>query len=137
MVKVYRSTDVTSYTSGADISWSAEDYDTDAMWASGTTITINTAGIYSITMYAGAGWTGTATLMAPAIKINGTGAAEQYLQTIPTQSYGSLSVIQKLSVGNTITGQVGFSGGSAYIVRGAASETINRTRLSVTWIGFA
>jgi len=37
-------------TSDVGISWDAEDYDTDAMWTSGATVTINTAGIYLFTL---------------------------------------------------------------------------------------
>jgi hypothetical protein len=136
MVKVYRSSNQTSYTSQASISWQAEEYDTDAMWTSGTDVTIKTAGIYLISFYAFPSGTATITSVFAGVRKNGNYIGQQNFAPYSTSAgYASYSNIHKLAVSDVITADVQFLGGSAYIISGAATDSVNQSRLVVTWIG--
>jgi hypothetical protein len=136
MVKVYRSSNQTSYTSQASISWQAEEYDTDAMWTSGTDVTIKTAGIYLISFYAFASGAATITSVFAGVRKNGTYLGQQnfapYTTTATSCTYSNT---HKLAVSDVITADVQFLGGSAYVVSGAATDANAQSRLIITWIG--
>lgn len=133
--QVYRSTDVTSYSSGADISWSAENWDTDGMWSSGTTITVNTTGLYLIQLHAFVSASATLTLVSGAIKVGGAALAESYGAIYSgTQTMVQTTAVASLSATNSITASIAIIGGSNYVVNGAASGA-EQTRMSVHWIG--
>lgn len=138
MCRVYRSSDLTGYSSGAAVTWNAEDYDTDGMFtASSTDVTIQTDGIYLITLYAY--WTAAATVTAlePAIRIGGTTVVGgTKVQAAGTGSIEQTSGVLKCVAGNVITGTFSFTGGSAYVIKGNASTSTHLTSwMTVHWLG--
>ena len=136
MVKVYRSSDLTSYASEANITWNAEEYDTDTMWTSGTDVTIKTAGIWMVTGFAFVTATATMTATFFGVKKNGTYIAQQYHPPYSsTSSLVGYSGIHKFAVNDVITANISISGGSSYNVNGAASENGEQSRVSLVWLG--
>lgn len=136
MVKVYRSSDLTSYTNGANITWNAEEFDTDTMFTSGTDVTIKTAGIWMVTGFAYITATATLTATFFGVKKNASYVAQQYHPPYSsTSSLVGYSGIHKFAVNDVITANVELSGGSAYNVNGAASEANDQTRLTLVWLG--
>lgn len=135
MVQVRRTTNLTSYSSGTDITWESEAFDTDDMWTSGASITIQTAGLYVVTFTGGFGATATLTRVFAGIVKSGTSIAEQECQGVSTGGGFSMAVITNCAAAATLTGRVTFTGGSAYVVNGNASETGGQTRMTATWIG--
>lgn len=135
---VRRTTDFSSYTSYADITWESAATDTDGMWVSGTPtrLTVGTSGLYSVHLHIYL--TGSATITAGEARINVSGNTVLDSQ-VP--SYGTtglmvdLSGIVSVTAGDYITAGVGVSGGSAYVIKGNASTTFLQTRLTVAWIG--
>ncbi|HEY7822314.1 MAG TPA: hypothetical protein VIG24_05755 [Acidimicrobiia bacterium] len=136
MCRVYRSSTLTGYSSGTEITWNAEDFDTDSMWSSGTDITINTAGIYLVqgSIYI----TGSATITRGGAGIYYNGALRGY-HNVPPESSTSLYIqrsdVFKLAVNDTISAVALIAGGSGYSVGGTLTENHTTSRLSVTWIG--
>lgn len=136
MVKVYRSSDLTSYTQSSSITWNAEEYDTDGMWTSGTDITIKTAGIWLITGYAFVTATATMTQTFFGVKKSGTYLGQQYHPAYgSTSSLVGYSGVHKLAVNDVITADIAITGGSAYNINGAASDGGEQSRLSLVWLG--
>jgi hypothetical protein len=137
--RVVRTSNLTSYTTGAAITWSSAAWDTDGMFSAGspTILTVNTAGLYVVT-FTGAGEASpTLTRVLAAIMKNGTTVAfqESYGNSTGNTGYFSMSAVLSVAVSDTIGANVGFTGGSAYIVDGNASEAATQTRLTATWIG--
>jgi len=135
---VYRSSDLTAYSQGTAITWNAEAIDTDDMWASGTNVTIATAGLYLMVLKGN--FTATATLTANGwrIAVDGTAVAQSYTQSVASGvlTQQSVSYIMPLTAGQIVTANISASGGSAYIIKGGASpHSENVTSLSVTWLG--
>jgi len=135
---VYRSSDLTAYSSGTSITWNAEAIDTDGMWASGTNVVIDTAGLYLMVLKGN--FTATATLTANGwrIAVDGTAVAQSYTQSVAsgTLTQQSVSYVMPLTAGQIVTANITASGGSAYIIKGGASpHSENVTSLSVTWLG--
>jgi len=138
---VYRSSNLTSYSSGTDISWNAEHEDTDGMFsATSTNITIQTEGVYLIILKGRLSGSATISATEWLIRIGGTVAANNYTTSIASAitSWGSASYVTTLAASSVVTGAVVISGGSAYEVRGGASpNSKDVTSLSVTWLGQA
>ena len=137
----YRSSDLTSYASAA-ITWQAVLFDTespsDPMWASGspTQITVRTAGLYLVTFSGYTTATATVTLVVPRVYVGASIVAQQNSPVQSgTDSGFSFSTVLSCAVGNVITADVAYVGGSAYVIKGAASTTNQQTRLSVAWLG--
>ena len=139
---IYRTSNLTSYTSDADITYETEDWDSDGMvnlGTSATRITIGTDGLYLIVFKVRA--IGTASITRTLIKImlNGTTEIAAFDPAQDPAATGSRAVIfsfvYPLIATNFLTTRVAFTGGSAYIIAGATDENANRTRLSATWIG--
>ena len=139
MCRVYRSTNLTGYTSFTEITWDAEDFDTDSMWSSGTDITINTPGVYLATtnLYVIAA-SGTMTRVGCAILYNGS---LRSLANYPVESadaaYVEKSDVFNLSAGDTISAAAYITGGSTYSIGANVPENHTTSRLSVVWIGKA
>lgn len=136
-VEVYRTSRLSSYSSLADITWeAAARINTDGMWSSGATITIQTAGIYLISFVGLAAGTATITDIYPVIRKNSANFAT-FHPAIRTSSDTRFNcqVVCSLAAGDTIQARVGFTGGSAYFIEGGATEGENQTRLSLTWLG--
>lgn len=137
MCLVYRTSNLTSYSSTAAITWQAEAYDTDSMWSSGTNVTIGTDGVYLIQFKVHVTATATMTAATPQILVNGTVIGVTYntsiFSGIATQS--GMTYVTQLSAGNTVAGAVEIAGGSAYIVKGGTLNTADASALSVTWLG--
>lgn len=137
--QVVRTTNLTSYTSNADISWATTAaIDTDGMFAAGspTRITIQTSGLYLVTLLLSFTCTATATLFAGKIVVDGTEAAISYhAVTGGTASYSSTTAILSLTASSYLTARGAIVGGSAYIINGAATATNDQSRLTAQWIG--
>ena len=137
MCMVYRTSNLTSYSSTAAITWQAESYDTDSMWSSGTNITIGTDGVYLIQFKVHVTATATMTAATPQILVNGTVVGVTYntsiFSGIATQS--GMTYVTSLAAGNTVAGAVEIAGGSAYIIKGGTLNTADASALSVTWLG--
>lgn len=134
---VYRATDLSSYTSNTEITWTAEHWDTDSMWASGTDITINTNGLYAVSFSGRLTASATLAFATPQILLNGSGAAATLSYALSTETRWSVTTILSLSATDTISAQVFVSGGSAYVIKGAAGQSLDQTRLQVAWLGQA
>jgi hypothetical protein len=137
-VRVHRTSNLTGYSSDAAITWSAEEWDTDGMWSSGSTITIQTAGLYLINFAGRAGGSATISRIQPHVKNAGSAlSATDYVVTDSgTFSQFNLSIVRKLAAGATITATVVFVGGSAYAITGDATVGSNlNTGLTVQWVG--
>jgi hypothetical protein len=141
---VRRTSNLTSYTSGAAITWNEAAWDTespsDPMWAAGspTVITIRTAGIYVVTFAGYCGGSATITLAYPAISVNGTVIQTQYsVINGGAASMFSMSTTLSLAATNTVSANVSFVGGSAYLIYGNSTLADTQTRLCVTWLGQA
>ena len=135
MVQVRRTTNLTSYTSASAITWESEAFDTDSMWSSGTTVTVNTAGIYLVTFSGFASGAATITLINPVV-LRGADLALTTNVNINAgiNAYFTVSGTLKFTAAQTVTARVDFTGGSAYVVGGSGTEGIGQTRLSLTWI---
>lgn len=139
---VRRTSNLTSYTNGAAITWNEAAWDTespsDPMWAAGspTVITIRTAGIYLVTFAGYCGGSATITLTYPAISVNSTVVQTQYSVTNGgAASMFSMSTTLSLAATNTVSANVSFIGGSGYLIYGNSTLADTQTRLSVTWLG--
>jgi hypothetical protein len=137
--QLVRTSDLTSYTSQTDVTFSSASWDTDSMFNAGTPtrITINTAGLYVVTMVGAVSATATMTAATPFIALNGsTSLAYHYVPVFSsTNHYWVTSFVYSFAASDFISFRVGFTGGSAYVVRGAATTQDIQTRMSVTWIG--
>ena len=134
-VCVVRTTDLTSYLSNADITWSSSVYDTDAMYSSGAIITITTPGIYVITFNGAITATPTMTSVTPSILKGASEIAYAGFLTASTQGFFTQTVVSSCINGDTIKCRLQPGGGSAYVVKGNASESYLQTRLTATWVG--
>jgi hypothetical protein len=115
------------------MSFDTEDADTDSMWSSGTTITIQTTGIYTISAFVNFSAASGTGLREVAIKKNGVsspGAGGPGTQTsMPNSSYShnvTASGISAMAATDTITLEVFQNSGSAMNVTGT---------ISVIWVG--
>lgn len=137
--EVYRTSNLTGYTSNTLITWQAERYDTDGMWASGASVTIQTAGIYAVTFNVGTSATATVTTMTAGIYIGGQLSAQNYVNVVSgNDSYASVTAFYSLSAAQTVAGACAFVGGSNYAIIGSAtSYAREQSRLSVVWVGQA
>lgn len=139
---VYRSSDATGYTSSL-ITWQAADYDTesptDPMWASGANankVYIRTAGIYAICFRFYLTATASITLMETDIYLNANVINVVNSPVFSTTAaYGLATHVQKCAAGDYVGAALSPTGGSAYVVKGGASDTYAQTRLTVTWLG--
>lgn len=123
-VQAYRTTDLSAYASGTDITWTNEANDTDSMWTASapTLITINTAGIYMLTLTAHLNATATLTYATLAMFIASTPIAS--IGTPPESSTdwkGTVSTLMSLSAGQTVAGRIYVTGGSNYVIKGTSS----------------
>ena len=144
--RVVRTTNATGYTSLAAINFESASasggYQTETMWVIGdpSKITVPYDGIYLVTFRAYL--TGAATITAangviaknadPAVTttVVATSAA-----TSAGASFVSLTTTMALDAGDYLRFAVGPTGGSAYIINGAATEAFNQTSAAVTWLG--
>ena len=140
MCRVYRSSDLTSYSSGTAITWNAEDYDTDGMFtASSTDITINTAGIYLVVL--NIYWTASATVATASAGIVEDGSTIQSKASSDGSATGGVvhqTGVFSFPAATVLTSIASFSGGSNYAIKGTAAANSNaNSHMSVTWLGQA
>ena len=136
-VRVVRTSDLTNY-SGAAITWQAETFDTDGMWSSGTTVTIQTAGIYLVNFYASATpVAGTPVYGNPQVSINGT---VQYIQQTAyfagnNAMRGAITALHSFAASDTVTAamDVNWGGAANGTLRGGTN--FDSARLALTWVG--
>ena len=137
MCKVRRTSNVTSYGSSTEFTWQAEDYDTDAMWTSGTDVTINTDGVYVLTFEGLASIATSWSLVEPKILVNGTAVAQNIVAFWGTFARWTVATAVPLVATDTVTASLGFLGTGAVTVYGGASPSIDGARLAVVWQGQA
>ena len=138
MCVVRRTSDQSPYTSYGDIDWQSTLVDTDGMWANvaASRITIQTAGMYLVNVHVY--MTGAATITSGEVQVavNGGGVMAS---GVPAYNTGALmcemSGILALSVNDYLIARQGVTGGSAYVIKGAADRNTVQTRMSVTWLG--
>lgn len=137
MVLVRRTADATSYSSSAAVSWSSSSFDTDSMFAVGTPtyVTINTAGLYLVSAFLWGQAAATLTRVTGNILKNGSVYAQQESQGSTTNALSTVSALMNLVVGDQIGASMSFTGGSAYIIKGSATEDNTQSRLTLTWLG--
>ena len=124
-----------TYTSASNISWDAEDFDTDSMWASGTSISINTTGLYLVTFHGRVTGTSGFTYVLPSIKQSGGEARIGTVSVISSTDYRfNATALMSLSAASTLTFDVVFAGGGTVTLNGSDTQG-SRTRASVCWIG--
>ena len=130
-VSLRLTSDKTSWVNNAAVSWDAEDYDTDAMWSSGSTITFNTAGLYLVTINISAGAATTLTqlfLFANNRQMTTNGGT--------TFASANLSFVASYAAAATLSVNVGYVATGAVTLSGTADNQ-NRGRFTATWIGQA
>ena len=136
-VRAYRATDQTSYTSAASITWTAEAYDTDGMFAaSSTNITVQTSGLYLIT-FQGL-WTATATVAEyePIVSVAGNSTLRVFDKAPSTTAARfNISGVVALTASQVVTASISFAGGSAYVIKGGTDPRSDTTSLSLAWLG--
>ena len=128
-VSVYFGT-ATTYTEGTSISWTAEDYDTDAMWTSGASITIQTAGVYVVTFTGRA--TSTVSASARAALTVSTSPRAQGQEQTTTDFRWSISLTRSFEAAATIAANVQWGGGGTITLQG---NTDMRPTLTATFLG--
>jgi len=129
---------ISPYTNDAKISWATTAaWDTDSMFSSGspTRVTINTDGLYHVSLTGSYGGTATITRVLPQIWKSGTSIAGQEAMGVSTGGTFGFSIITNLVATNYLEASLYFIGGSAYSVAGNASEVNTQTRMTVMWIG--
>jgi hypothetical protein len=112
----------------ANMSFDTEDADTDSMYSSGTTITIQTTGIYVINAFVNFSTASGTGLREVSIKKNGAnGPGTQTSMPNPTYSHNvTASGISAMVATDTITLEIFQNSGSAMNVTGT---------ISVIWVG--
>ena len=138
MCQVRRSSDLGSYSSGAAVTWSDAIFDTDGMFSSGaaTRITINTSGIYLVSVYLYLTATATLTSVDLSPQVNGTGVGGNVTAPSTTTTHlATWQQILELSATNYLTLNMFLQGGSNYTVKGSAGRDFQQTRMTATWIG--
>ena len=143
-VRAVRTSDLTGYTSGAPITWQAEEWDTDAMWDSGdpTKIYFPTAGIYSISLKVRLACTATLTAMNLGAATDAlTSATTTYVCSFAadstTNGFGVMHFLAGVDAGSYMTFGAFPKGGSSYAVKGYTSDRNDQSSLTATWIGQA
>lgn len=136
-VCVQRNTNV-SYTTGTDITWEAAGWDTDGMWSAGspTGVTVQTTGLYLITIIGRFQATATLANIYPYVTVDGTSINYQNIPADSSTSayfFGSITV--SLTAGQVVRLKVNMGGGSAYILTGNTVVSDSRSRMILTWIG--
>ena len=136
-VQLIRSTNLTSYTSATDITWSSAAYDTDSMFSAGspTQITIGTTGLYQISGVIQLNATATLTTVSLDIYKAGVLWSRVGLSNTATSAYGMPSIIADCTAADTFTFRMSITGGSAYSIAGNATETNNQSRIQMSWLG--
>lgn len=129
-VRVKRTSNLTGYTSATAITWQAEDFDTDGMWTSGSTINVNTAGIYVVT-FAFRFTTATAVTFVEGNFGGSLNDRAAFSIARATDYRGCMTTTASLAVGAEIKASVEFGGGTGHEIDG----TVIPTTLTATWIG--
>lgn len=124
----------TGYTQDTDISWTIENYDTDAMFApTSSTITIKTAGVYLVMFSGRATSTSSATYNAVIRLAGANDAGEEYQdgnKAATSDARWTMSAVRKLAVNDTVTARLQWTG----TVTLQGGTTISPT-LTATWLG--
>lgn len=135
-----RRTSNLSYTAGSNIAWEgiSSGWDTDpTMWTASdpTKITLNTAGVYLVTLFSSWSATATLTLVSVEIKMSGNAVTASYLPLYNgTNAYGSAVAVVNASAGAYLQASVTIVGGSNYVLQGAASGYY-MSHMTAQWLG--
>ena len=142
MVRAILTSNINPYTSGAVIAWQSEEYDTDGMWSAGvpTRIVIGTTGIYLVSLRAYLNSADTVTAATFLFAKNAEASATStsvagFAANSSSAVFGVNSSVMKLTAGDYLTAAINPVGGSAYVIRGAASDAFDQASFSATWLG--
>lgn len=136
-VCVRRTTNL-SYTTGTDITWESAAWDTDGMWSAGspTGVTIQTTGLYLITIIGRMQATATLANIYPYVTVDGTSINYQNIPAdSSTSAYYFGSITASLTAAQVVRLKINMGGGSAYSVVGSAATNDGQSRMILTWIG--
>ena len=137
--QIVRTTNQTGYTNNSDITFQSAPYDTDGMFSAGspTKITINTAGLYIISLFGSLNATATLSLITPIAFLNNTYNINYSVCPVfnSPYAYWGMSFVYAFSAGDYVTHRLSISGGSNYSIVGASPTQDVQTRMSVTWLG--
>lgn len=122
----------TTYTQDTDIPWTAEDFaNTDGMWTSGATVTIQTAGLYLVT-FSGR-LTSTSSSSARALVLFSGATTDLQGQAETTSDFRwAISCVRSLAALSTLTARVQGGGLGTITLQG---NTDLRPTLTATWLG--
>ena len=134
---VQRTSNLSSYPSATDITWQSAAYDTDSMWSAGapTRLTINTTGLYILSVSGLVTASPTINGCSIGIQRNGVNCFYQYTPFTSNALRFFYSVVCNLTATDYLTVNAEISGGSGYAIGGGAALSLDNTRLSATWIG--
>lgn len=139
MCQVYRSSNLTSYTSDANITWNAEAFtNTDSMFtASSTDVTLTTNGLYAVTFNCFVTATATASRVIAKIVVGTDTYAEADLVVVGggTAALGTIQTYINVTTTSIVRARVAFIGGSAYVVSGNSTPTATASKMTVAWVG--
>lgn len=123
-------------TTGTSFSWDANDgWDTDSMWTSGASITVNTAGIYMVSYTGRVTGSSGFTYVLPNILVSSGEGRLGHAGSIATTDYRwVLTSTLVLAAATTVSFAVTFSGGGTVTINGSDISG-SRTRAALTWIG--
>ena len=136
-VCVQRTTNL-SYTTGTNVTWESSAWDTDGMWSAGsaTDVTIQTTGLYQISIIGRLTATATLTNIYPYITVDNTSYNYQNIPADSTTSaYFFGSIIASLTAAQVVRLKINMGGGSAYNLTGNTVVGDTRSRMILTWIG--
>jgi hypothetical protein len=137
-VRVIRTSTLSGYTSLAAVTWQSAAFDTDSMWSAGspTVLTVQTTGIYLISLHAYVYGNSTITRILANINKNGTRISYQEGSVVSGQETSFMvSTVRSLTATDTISATFQYVGGSGYNISGNATETEQQPSLAMTWLG--
>ena len=124
-----------AYTSNTPISWASANYDTEApsdpAWSSGspTLITIQTDGIYVVTLHCAISGTGLSGIGAVDLDVNGIGVTSSYHPLFgSTNCNMALAYTASLSEGATLRARATITGGGTLTMN-------SNSYLAASWVG--
>jgi hypothetical protein len=135
MLQVYRTTASASYSSNTNITWEAAGANTDSMWSSGATITINTAGLYMVTLRGIISCSAGLTIINTRL-IAGEGTHRNYSPAATsTSGFAQSTFVGRFAASDTLSGRMQFTGGSSHNILGGALASESTTAMAVVWLG--
>ena len=136
-VCVRRTTNL-SYTTGVNVTWESTAWDTDGMWSAGsaTDVTIQTTGVYQISIIGRFQATATLANIYPYVTVDNVALNYQNIPADSTTSaYFFGSITASLTAAQVVRLKVNMGGGSNYVLTGNGITSDSQSRMILTWIG--